>query len=185
MSDKDSDREEYVYVLDYMPTGHSDDRASDEPLAHGLGVDGFTLLEVLPKPDADVTIGDRLYVGDGDRERVDRVKRRIDYTDLTQGAQMELEYAVEDIVEEDKDRFVEFFNEAGSVTIRMHQLDLLPGVGEKIRNTILDERKYDPFESYEDLEDRVSGFHDPAGVLVDRILQEIKGEDVKYKLFVR
>jgi putative nucleotide binding protein len=185
MSDKDSDREEYVYVLDYMPTGRSEDRASDEPLAQALGVDGFTLLEILPKKDADVTIGDRLYVGDEERERVDRVKQRIEYTGLTQGAQMELEYAVKDIVDEDQERFLDFFNEAGSVTIRMHQLDLLPGVGEKIRNTVLDERKYDEFESYDDLEDRVSGFHDPAGVLVDRILQEIDGGDVKYKLFVR
>jgi len=184
MSDN-SDREEYVYVLDYMPTGRSEDRANDEPLAQGLGVDGFTLLEIIPLSDADVTIGDRVYVGDGDRERVDRVKRRIDHSSLTQGAQTELDYAVEDIVEEDEDRFVDFFNEAGSVTIRMHQLDLLPGVGEKIRNTILDERKYDEFESYDDLEERVSGFHDPKGVLVDRIMQEIRGEDVKYQLFVR
>ncbi|MDZ7687437.1 MAG: DUF655 domain-containing protein [Halobacteriales archaeon] len=185
MSGSDSDREEYIYVLDYMPSGRSSDRASNEPLAQGLGVDGFTLLEVVPRDDADVTIGDRVYVGDGDRERVERVKRRIDYNDLTQGSKTELDYAVEDIVEEEEDRFVEFFNEAGSVTIRMHQLDLLPGVGEKIRNTITEERKYDPFESYEDLEERVSGFHDPSGVLVDRILQEIRDEDVKYKLFVR
>jgi putative nucleotide binding protein len=185
MSDTDSDREEYVYVLDYMPTGRSEDRASDEPLAQGLGVDGFTLLEIIPRSDADVTIGDRLYVGDDERERVDRVKQRIGYEDLSQGAQMELEYAVEEVVEDDEDRFLEFFNEAGSVTIRMHQLDLLPGVGEKIRNTILDERKYEPFESYEDLEERVSGFHDPAGVICDRITQEIQGEDIKYQLFVR
>jgi len=185
MSENDSDREEYVYVLDYMPTGRSEDRASDEPLAQGLGVDGFTLLEIIPKEDADVTIGDRLYVGDDDRERVERVKRRIDYTGLTKGSQTELDYAVEDIVEDDEDRFVEFFNEAGSVTIRMHQLDLLPGVGEKIRNTVIEERKYEPFEGYDDLEERVGGFHDPEGVLVDRITQEIHGDDVKYQLFVR
>ncbi len=185
MSDTDSDREEYVYVLDYMPTGRSEDRASDEALAQALGVDGFTLLEVVPRSDADVTVGDRVYVGDEERDKVERVKQRIDYDGLTQNAQTELDYAVDDIVEEDEDRFVEFFNEAGSVTIRMHQLDLLPGVGEKIRNTILDERKYEPFESYDDLEERVSGFHDPAGVISDRILQEIRGEDVKYQLFVR
>ena len=185
MSGSDSDREEYVYVLDYMPSGRSSDRSSDEPLAQGLGVDGFTLLEVVPRTDADVTIGDRVYVGDGDRERVERVKQRIDYGDLTEGSKTELDYAVEDIVEEQEEEFVGFFNEAGSVTIRMHQLDLLPGVGEKIRNTIIDERKYEEFESYEDLEERVSGFHDPKGVIVERILQEIRDEDVKYKLFVR
>ncbi len=185
MSETDSDREEYVYVLDYMPSGRSSDRASDEPLAQGLGLDGFTLLEVVPRTDADVTIGDRVYVGEGERERVERVKQRIDYGDLTEGSKTELDYAVKDIVEEEEEKFVEFFNKADSVTIRMHQLDLLPGVGEKIRNTIIEERKYDPFESYDDLEERVSGFHDPAGVLVDRILQEIKDENVKYKLFVR
>jgi len=185
MSGSDSDREEYVYVLDYMPSGRSSDRASDEPLIQGLGTDGFTLLEVVPRTDADVTIGDRVYVGDEERERVERVKQRIDYDDLTEGSKTELDYAVEDIVEQQEERFVEFFKEAGSVTIRMHQLDLLPGVGEKIRNTIIEERKYEDFETYEDLEEHISGFHDPAGVLVERILQEVRDEDVKYKLFVR
>jgi len=162
MSGSDSDREEYIYVLDYMPSGRSSDRASDEPLIQGLGTDGFTLLEVVPRTDADVTIGDRVYVGDDERERVERVKQRVDYGDLTEGSKTELDYAVEDIVEQ-----------------------LLPGVGEKIRNTIIEERKYNEFESYDDLEENVSGFHDPAGVLVDRIMQEIRDEDVKYKLFVR
>jgi len=182
---EDEDREEYVYVLEYLPGGRSEDRASDEDLIQGLGTENFTLLEIIPRDDADITIGDHVYVGDEDRDRVERVKRRIDYDDLTQGARKELDYAVEDIIEENEERFIEFFNEAGSVTIRMHQLDLLPGVGEKIRNTILDERKYDPFEGLNDLEDRVDGLHSAEETLADRIIQEIRGEDVKYQLFVR
>lgn len=182
---EDEDREEYIYVLEYLPGGKTEDRASDEDLVQGLGTENFTLLEVVPRDDADVTIGDTLYVGSGDREKVERVKRRIDHDNLTQGARKELDYAVADIVEEHEDRFVDFFNNAGSVTIRMHQLDLLPGVGEKIRNNILEERKYNEFESFEELEEEISGLHSPEEILVDRILQEVRDEDVKYKLFVR
>lgn len=180
----DAEREERVYILDYLPGGHAEDRVSDDPIAQGVGVDHFTLLELVPEEAADITIGEIVDVGDGN-DGIERVKSRVGHGDLTGGASNELEYAVEAIIEEDEERFVEFFNEAGSVTIRMHQLDLLPGVGEKIRNSILDERKYDPFESLDDIEERISGFHDPAGVLAERILDEIHDRDVKYKIFVR
>jgi len=182
---EDEDREEYIYVLEYLPGGKTQDRASDEDLVQGLGTENFTLLEVIPRDDADVNIGDTLYVGTGDRERVERVKRRIDHDDLTQGARKELDYAIADIIEDNEGRFVEFFNNAGSVTIRMHQLDLLPGVGEKIRNNILEERKYNEFGSLEELEEEIDGLHSPDDILADRILQEIRDKDVKYKLFVR
>ncbi|MFP4633066.1 MAG: DUF655 domain-containing protein, partial [Halobacteriales archaeon] len=178
----DAEREDYVYVLDYMPDGRSQDRASDEPLLQGLGRTNFTLLEVVPREEARVKIGDYVYVGEGEREEVERVKRRIEYDDLTQGARKELEYAVEDVVADDERRFVDFYNDADSVTIRMHQLDLLPGIGEKIRNTIIEERELQRFESYEDLEDRVAGLHSPDEVLVERIIAELKDEDVKYQL---
>lgn len=185
MPASDADREDHIYVLDHLPGGHAEDRVSDEAIAQGVGVDNFTLLEVIPKEDASITIGDTVYVGEGDRDVIERVKSRIDHDELTGGAENELEYAVEAIIDAEEERFLEFFNEAGSVTIRMHQLDLLPGVGEKIRNTILDERKYEPFESLEDLEERVSGFHNPSDVLVERIMDEIRDRDVKYKIFAR
>lgn len=181
----DTEREEHIYVLDYLPEGHTEDRVSDEPVAEGVGTKHFTLLEVVPREDAEINIGDYVYVGGGDRDEVQRVKKRIDYEGLTQGARSELEYAVKDIIESSEERFVDFFNNAQSVTIRLHQLDLLPGVGEKIRNSILDERKYEEFESFDDLEERISGLHNPDEILAERILEEIRDEDLKYKLFVR
>ncbi|MFB6176601.1 MAG: DUF655 domain-containing protein, partial [Halobaculum sp.] len=68
--------------------------------------------------------------------------------------------------------------------LRLHQLNLLPGIGKKLRNNILDERKRGPYESFEDLEDRVSGLHNPREVLVDRIVEEIREDDLKYQTFV-
>ncbi|MDY6780242.1 MAG: DUF655 domain-containing protein [Halobacteria archaeon] len=189
MSDEDGNsddgREEYIYVLDYLPGGHSEDRVSDEPIIQGVGKKNFTLLEVVAREDADANIGEFVYVGSGDRDQVERVKKRLDYDELTEGAKKELEYGVKEIVEEEEDRFVDFFNDAGSVTIRMHQLDLLPGVGKTIRNSILDERKYDPFESFDDLEEKISGLHNPKEILVERIIEEIRDVDVKYKIFAR
>jgi putative nucleotide binding protein len=112
------------------------------------------------------------------------IRRIIDHDDLSQGAQNELEYAVEDLVTAQEGRFVDFYNEAQPITLRLHQLNLLPGIGKKLRNNILDARKRGPFEDVEDLTERVSGLHRPKEKLVERILEELREEDLKYKTFV-
>jgi len=111
--------------------------------------------------------------------------REIDFADLPSGAQSELEYAVEGIVDADERRFVDFYNEAQPITTRLHALNLLPGIGKKLRNNLLDERKRGPFESFAEIEERVSGLHDPRSVLVDRIMEEIRKDDLKYRTFAR
>ena len=42
---------------------------------------------------------------------------------------------------------IEFFNKAAPLTTRMHQLELLPGLGKKHMWEIIEERKDKPFES--------------------------------------
>ncbi|MFB6281790.1 MAG: DUF655 domain-containing protein [Haloferacaceae archaeon] len=172
-------------VLDYLPHGRADDdrpQYEKSPIAYALGERDFRLIEADLAADADVGIGDRIGLAGDDR--VESV-REVEYGDLSNGARSELEYVVEDVVERETDRFVEFFNEAQPITLRLHQLNLLPGIGKKLRNNVLDERKREPFADFEDLTDRVSGLHDPKGVLVDRIIEELRDEDLKYKLFVR
>ena len=107
-----------------------------------------------------------------------------DPEDVSNAARSELEYVVEDVVDSHEERFVDFYNEAQPITLRLHQLNLLPGIGKKLRNSVLDERKRGSFESFEELEERIAGLHDPKGVLVDRILEEIRDDDLKYKVFV-
>lgn len=176
-------------VLDYLPHGRSDD---DRPqyqrsaVGYGLDAESFRLFEFAVNDDADVAIGDRVTVEPaGERSAVEH-PREIEFDDLSSGARSELEYVVEELVEDEEQRFVDVFNDAGPITLRLHQLDLLPGIGEKLRNGITDDRKrHGPFESFEDLEDRVDGLHDPEGTIVERIMEELRGEDLKYRLFVR
>ncbi|MFB6352921.1 MAG: DUF655 domain-containing protein [Halobacteriales archaeon] len=173
-------------VLDVLPHGRSDDdrpRYRKSPLALAIETDGFRLQELVLEEDGTLVIGESVQV-DPPEPPVE-VARPMDYADLSGGARSELEPVVREIVEADEDRVVEFYNEAGPVTLRLHQLNLLPGVGDKLRDNILDARDREPFESLDDLEERISGLHDPEGIVVDRILEELRDEDVKYKLFVR
>ncbi|WP_416841038.1 DUF655 domain-containing protein [Haloferax sp. DFSO52] len=180
---------EYAVLLDVLRHGRQDDgrrRFDADPIAYALGETNFRLLELTLTEDADVSIGDRVVISPtADREVVKSVEH-LDYSDLSNTADSELEYVVEDIVDADEARFVDFYNDAQPITLRLHQLNLLPGIGKKLRDKILEERKrYGPFESFEDLHDRVSGLHHPKEVIVERILEELHGDDVKYKTFVR
>jgi len=189
MSDSATDEDERrAVVLDLLPNGRPDD---DRPqyerpaVAYAVGEDDFRLYEIELTEDADTSIGDRLVVRPAERrEAVDRF-REMSYGDLTNAARSEIAYVVEEIVDRDEERFVDFYTEADPISLRLHQLDLLPGVGDKIRNNVLDARKRGRFESFEDVEERVSGLHDPRQVLIDRILSEFRDDDLKYRLFVR
>ncbi|MFW6017310.1 MAG: DUF655 domain-containing protein [Halapricum sp.] len=172
-------------VLDHLPHGRSDDERPQyekEPLAYAVSLEEFRLFELVLSEDADVSIGDRIPIERGDD--IERA-REIEYDDLSGGARSELAYAIEDIVDDDEDRFVEFYNDAQPITTRLHALNLLPGIGKKLRNNVLDARKRRPFESFEDIEARVGGLHDPKDVLVERILEEIEETDLKYRIFAR
>ena len=182
----DDDQRVPAVVLDYLPHGHPDDdrpQYQKPPLAQAVGVEDFRLFEVTLEEDVSVGVGDRI---DADRSN-DIVSRlqELDYEDLSRASHSELEHAVRAIVEDDERRFVDFYNDAQPITLRLHQLNLLPGIGKKLRNNILEERKRKPYESFEDLEDRVSGLHNPKEVLIERIVEEIRAEDLKYRTFAR
>ena len=172
-----------VVLLDVLPNGRPDDDRpgyQKTPVAYGLGVDDFRLYEVALDEDVDVAVSDRLALESGPVGRY----RTVEFDGLTRNAAAEIKYAVEAIVDEDERRFVDFYNEAGPITLRLHQLNLLPGIGKKLRNNVLDERKRGPFESFEELAERVSGLHRPREVIVERILEEIREDDLKYRTFV-
>jgi putative nucleotide binding protein len=181
------DADEYAVVLDHLPYGRPDD---DRPqhqkpeIAYAVGEDAFDLFELTLAEGADVSIGDRLVVvPEADRDVVRRY-REIDHDDLSRGAEQELEYVVEEVIDRHSQRFLDYFNDAQPLTLRLHQLNVLPGIGEKLRNDMLDSRKYDgPFESFEDLEERISGLHNPKQTVVDRVMEELTEEDIKYRAF--
>ncbi len=172
-------------VLDVLPHGRTEDdrpQYQKNPLVYALGTEHFQLFEGIVSDSGDVSIGDQIDVGNA--TFVERTNR-IEYGDLPSGAQSELEYVIEDLVAADASRFVDFYNDAQPITLRLHQLDLLPGIGEKLRNSILDERDRRPFQSFADLEERVSGLHNAEDVIVERLLEELRETELKYRIFAR
>ena len=188
MSEADTDETDLrrAVVLDYLAHGLSSGRRryQQSPAGYAVTLDDFSLYEVAFDEETRITIGTRVVVEPPEKRDVVEDCRPTEYANLSSGAQSELEYVVHDLIEEDEERFVDFFNEAQPITLRLHQLNLLPGIGKKLRNNILDERKRKPFESFDELEERVSGLHDPADVLANRILEELRDDDLKYRTFV-
>ncbi len=173
--------EENALVLDYLQHGKSTGYKV-EIIAQVMGTQHFTLLEVVPKEQ--LKIMDSVYVGKDERDKIDFIKRRITYKDLSNTAVAELDSAIEKVVKDDEEKFVEFFNEAGAISIRQHSLELLPGLGKKHMQEILNEREKTPFKSYKDIEDRVKLMPDPVKILVKRVKEELE-ETNKYFLFTR
>ncbi|MEM0127595.1 MAG: DUF655 domain-containing protein [Thermoplasmatales archaeon] len=179
--------EEFAYVLDILPQGRMEEKAFRRvPLVLAIGEEELKLFELIPKPGEALAIGDRVYIGkDLDkRNKISSVKRRISFDELTPAAQSELEFVVMQIVEKNEGRFVNFFNTAQPVTTRLHQLDLLYGVGRSLMWEILDERKKGPFKSFQELKSRVKGLRDPEKMITERIMRELKNKDERHRLFV-
>ncbi|MCA6214749.1 DUF655 domain-containing protein [Thermococcus bergensis] len=177
--------EEYAYVLDYLPTGYLDlehrNLRDNKPVAQVIGEKAFTLLEVIPK--TDLMLYERVFVGKGQRDKILMISRKLNYDELTPTAKAELPYVLEEIVKNNEERFVKFFNVAQPITNRLHSLELLPGIGKKHMWDILEEREKEPFKSFEDLKHRVKGLPDPVKMIARRILDELENKD-RYRLFV-
>ncbi len=172
----------YAVVLDYLPTGKSFSVRS-EPIAQLLGETRFTLLEAVPKS-PEIKVGERLYIGKGERDKIALIKTRLTYTSLTEGAKNELPNAINGVLHRNEKKFVDFFNNASPLNIRLHSLELLPGVGKKHLTAILDAREEKPFESFEDIGARVSLLQDPVKLLMERVLIELKG-DTRFYILAR
>lgn len=186
-AERDETNVRRTVVLDYLAHGLSDDgrpQYAKSPAGYAMDIEDFSLYEVAFDEDERLTIGSEVVVEPAEERDIVVDARQVEYEDLSSGAQSELEYVVQDLVADHQERFVDFYNEAQPITLRLHQLNLLPGIGKKLRNGILDERKRKPFDSFEELADRVSGLHDPDEILVERIIQELRDDDLKYRTFV-
>ncbi|SFS53008.1 DUF655 domain-containing protein [Halostagnicola kamekurae] len=186
-AERDETNVRRTVVLDYLAHGLSDDgrpQYAKSPAGYAMDIEDFSLYEVAFDEDERLTIGSEVVVEPAEERDIVVEAREVEYDDLSSGAQSELEYVVQDLVADHEERFVDFYNEAQPITLRLHQLNLLPGIGKKLRNGILDERKRKPFDDFEELADRVSGLHDPDEILVERIIQELRDDDLKYKTFV-
>lgn len=185
--------EDCAIILDYLPLGYvKEDSPSykKKSLAQAIGIDEFTLLELTPKEKVNLDIHEKVYIGAGKRDKISRVNRKLKYDKLTSTAKLELNYVVEEIIKANESKFIRFFNEAGPISTRLHQIELLPGIGKKHMWDILNARKEKEFESYQDIKERVPMLADPVKLISKRILLELEGSSArkgkrKYTIFTR
>lgn len=179
-------REEQAIILDFLPNGYPFDSRPmfrKTAIAQALGTSHFSLLELIPKKEAALQAMQEVYIGEGKRDLIHHVSGKLMPEKLTETAKHALEDAVKLLVSKDKQRFMEFFNKAGAITTRMHSIELLPGIGKKHMWEIIEQRKDKPFESFEEMKERIKLLPDPEKAIVKRIISEINNED-KHKLFV-
>lgn len=179
-------KEETVIVIDFLPNGYPFDERPmymKTPIAQAIGKQRFVLLELVPKKGIHLQPYEEVYIGEGKRDKIHHIIGRLTPDKLTQTAKAELELVIKDIVKKDQQRFINFFNNAQPLSTRMHQLELLPGLGKKHMWEILEARKEKPFENFEDIKKRVKLMPDPEKSVIRRILKEISGTE-KHRVFV-
>jgi putative nucleotide binding protein len=178
--------EEYAYVLDFLQFGRpgtDKPRHLALPTVQVIGETYFTLLEAEIRVGTQANLHERVYIGKERREKINRIIGRISYNDLTANAKAELLPVLEDLIANQEQRFVSFFNNSQAITPRMHALELLPGIGKKSMWQIINAREKKPFISFKDVHERTN-VGDPVKVVAKRILDELAGEE-KYRVFSR
>jgi len=182
----ESEREEYAYILDFLPNGYPFEARPGKrgAVAQALGKERFTLLELIPKKDIFLQPYQEVYIGEQKRDHIHHISGALQYEKLTVSAKNELPYVVKQIVEQNPAKFVKFYNDAGPLSTRMHMLELIPGIGKKHMWELLEERQKEPFKSFEDMKKRVKLMPDPEQGIIRRILLELEGQE-KRKIFIR
>ena len=116
-----TEKEEYAIVLDFLPHGYPMGRVNS-PVAQAVGEKTYPLLELIPRRGVSLTAKERVYIGPEKREKIYFISGRLAKDKLTETAKINLQDFVKAVVEEREKDFVEFFNKAGAINTRLHQL---------------------------------------------------------------
>ena len=176
------EKEEYAVVLEYLPNGYPLE-GKMMPIGQAIGELNLTLLELVPRRGVSLTVGSRVYIGEGKRDEVYYILGRLPREKLTESAKNSLQEFVKKVVKEREAKFLDFFNKSEAINKRIHQIELLPGIGKKHMQEILKQRKEKPFESFEEMKSRIQNLPDPEKAVEKRIIQELTSQE-RYKLFV-
>ncbi|HDK42756.1 MAG TPA: DUF655 domain-containing protein, partial [Candidatus Pacearchaeota archaeon] len=175
-------KEEHAIILEYLPNGYPLERKM-MPIAQAIGKENLTLLELVPRKEENLEAGEEVYIGEGKRDKIYYILGRLHREKLTEPAKEQLQEFINKIVKEREEQFVEFFNKAEAMNKRLHQIELLPGLGKKHMKEIIEKRKEKPFESFKDMRNRIPNFPDPERAIEKRIIQELTTLE-RYNLFV-
>ena len=178
-----SEKEEHAIVLDYLPYGYPLEKKM-MPIAQAIGIKGFTLLQLVPRRGMKLEVDEKVYIGEGKRDKVYYILGKLPEDKLTETAKERLHNFIEKEITDNEQKFVDFFNVAEAINTRLHQFELLPSFGKKHTAAILEQRNKKLFESLEDLKKRVSNLPDPKKAIEKRLIEEIINNQ-RYYLFIK
>lgn len=186
MEQLQSGKEEIAIVLDFLPNGYPFDERPmymKTAIAQAIGKERFVLLELVPKKEIHLQPYEEVYIGEGKRDKIHHIVGKLTLSKLTRTAKTELEHVIKETIKKNEKRFIDFFNNAQPLSTRMHQLELLPGLGKKHMWEIIEARRDKDFDNFEDIKKRVKLMPDPEKIIMRRILQELSGNE-KHRIFV-
>ncbi len=175
------EKEEQAIILDYLQNGYPLE-GKMMPIAQAIGKNNLTLLELVPRRGVALELGEEVYIGEGKREKIYYILGRLKREKLTEAAKNQLEEHITKLVKENEQKFVDFFNKAQAINKRVHQIELLAGIGKKHMKEILEQREEKEFESFEDMKNRIQNLPDPEKAIQKRILKELTSLE-RYNLF--
>jgi len=175
------DKEEHAIVLDFLPNGYPLE-GKMMPIAQAIGENNLTLLELVPRRGENLDVGEKVYIGEGKRDKVYYILGRLHREKLTESAKEQLEEFVQRIVKEREEEFLKFFNTSEAINKRIHQIELLPGMGKKHMREILEKRGEKLFESFTEMKEKIQNLPDPEKAIEKRIMQELTVLE-RYNLF--
>lgn len=177
-------KEEKAIIIDFLPHGYPLEatKGRHAPVAQAMGLSHFTLLELVPRRDVKLELKEEVYIGPERRDKIYFIKGRLLKSKLTETAKLQLEDFVAKVIVERESIFVDFLNKAEALSTRLHQLELLPGLGKKFTKALLEEREKKPFKSFDDVKERVKGIPDIKKIIEKRLLEELTQEQ-RHKLF--
>ena len=177
------EREEHAIILDYLPYGYPLEKKM-MPLAQAIGLNNFTLLQLVPRRGIKLELKEKVYIGEGKRDKIYYIFGRLPREKLTETAKLQLQEFISQVVQEQEKRFVDFFNQSEAINTRLHQLELLPGFGKKHMKAILEEREIKEFSDFEDIKKRIPNLPDPKKAIEKRLFHELENLE-RHNLFIR
>lgn len=176
-------RDDYAIILDYLPYGYPIGK-KNTPIAQAIGEKTLVLLELVPRRGTSLQQKEKVYIGNEKRDKIHFISGRLPFDRITESAKIQLQEFITELVKGQEKKLVDFFNSAQAINTRLHQIELLPGFGQKHTLEILKEREEKPFESFEDIHKRISNIPDPRRAIEKRIFEELSQKQ-RFYLFVK
>jgi len=177
------EKDDYAVILDYLPYGYPMG-GKPIPIAQAIGEKTLILLELVPRRGISLSQKEKVYIGPEKRDKIHYIGGRLSFDKITETARIQLHEFIAEKVAEHEEKYVDFFNNAQAINTRLHQIELLPGLGQKHTQEIIKIREEKPFASFEDMRKRIGNIPDPRRAIERRIFEEVSQKQ-RFHLFVK